>query len=149
MAKVLAYLRRHGHSEEARRLLEAGEAGYPGEEDFPAIAAVAGFSFSVLQDTIRDELVYASELGPVRLTVRRHYIGDGSGKLSPHFGIVSHDPPLIKVYEELPAFRLDAYRDFLQSCMRADRSIGNTALIGMLEETHGVSAKNGTYIRQP
>ena len=28
--------------------------------------------------------------------------------------------------------------------MRADRSIGNTALIGLLEETHGVSAKNGT-----
>ena len=100
-AKVVALLRRDGHSKEARRLLEAGEAGYPDEEDFPAIAAVAGFSFSILQDTIRDELVYASELGPVRMTVRRHYIRDGSGKLSPHFDIVSYDPTINKVYEEL------------------------------------------------
>ena len=97
-----------------------------------------------MQEAIREPLVYGSEHGPVMLTVRRHHVADGEGHLSPHYDIISYDAPAILSYEELTAGRLDGYREFLQSCISADPSIGTTQLIGMLETTHAVSAQTRT-----
>ena len=83
------------------------------EEDSAYIAGEAGISFVVVQKDMRRPLVYASELGTVQLTVRRHYISDGAGHLSPHYDVISYETPTIKSYEELAATTLDAYRDFL------------------------------------
>ena len=132
-------------SKQAARLNELGSAGYPDEEDFAHFAAEAGFSFAIVQDTIPEPLVYGSELGPVCLTVRRHYVKDGEGHLSPHYDVISYVAPTIKTYETLGSKLLDSsYKDFLCSALCADRTMGNTALIGMLEAEHGVSAKVST-----
>ena len=139
-AKVAARLRDDGLSEQATRLLQSGSAGYPDEPDFAAIAAVAGFSFAIVQDTIPEPLVYGSELGRVRMTLRRHFVADGAGHRSPHYDIVSYEWRPQPSYESLPSYRLDAYSHFLQSCIQADATIGNTALVEMLERDHGVSA---------
>ena len=84
--KLVAGLSREADalSKQAARLNEPGSAGYPDEEDFAHFAAEAGFSFAIVQDTIPEPLVYGSELGPVCLTVRRHYVKDGEGHESPH-----------------------------------------------------------------
>ena len=131
-------------SKQAARLNEPGSAGYPDEEDFAHFAAEAGFSFAIVQDTIPEPLVYGSELGPVCLTVRRHDVKDGEGHESPHYDVISHLAPTIKTYEELGSKLLDGYKDFLCRALFADPTIGNTALIGMLEAEHGVSAKVST-----
>jgi hypothetical protein len=141
--RIVARIRRDGLSGQAARLLKLGSAGYPDEPDFAYFVAEAGFSFAVVQDTMPAPLVYGSELGPVRLTVRRHYITDGGGHESPHYDVISYEAPAIKTYEELTATKLDGYKDFLSSAICADASIGNTQLIDMLEEKHGVSAKVG------
>ena len=89
-AKVVARLRDAGLSEQATRLLLPGSAGYPDEPDFAAIAAEAGFSFAIVQEGIPAPLVYGSEHGRVRMTVRRHSVADGAGHLSPHYDITSY-----------------------------------------------------------
>ena len=144
--KLVAGLSREADalSKQAARLNEPGSAGYPDEEDFAHFAAEAGFSFAIVQDTIPEPLVYGSELGPVCLTVRRHYVKDGEGHESPHYDVISHVAPTIKTYEELGSKLLDGYKDFLCRALFADPTIGNTALIGMLEAEHGVSAKVST-----
>ena len=76
-----------GLSTQAARLNEQGSAGYPDEEDFAYFVAEAGFSFGIVQDTIPEPLVYGSELGPICLTVRRCYVEDGEGHLSPHYDV--------------------------------------------------------------
>ena len=131
-------------SKQAARLNEPGSAGYPDEEDFAYFVAEAGFSFAIVQDTIPEPLVYGSELGPVCLTVRRHYVKDGEGHSSPHYDVISYVAPTIKTYEKLGSKLLDGYKDFLCSALCADRTIGNTALIEMLEAEHGVSAAVST-----
>ena len=50
----------------------------------------------------------------------------------------------MRTYEELGSKRLDGYKDFLCSVLCANPTIGHTALIGMLEAEHGVSAKVST-----
>lgn len=141
---VVARIRREGLSAQAARLVKQGSPGYPAEEDFPHFAAGTYFPFATVQDTMPPLLVYGSELRPIRLTLRRRYVTDGQGHRSHHYDVISCEAPTIKTYEELTATKLDRLREFLQSCMRADRSIGNTALIGMLEETHGAPATNRT-----
>ena len=89
--KVVARLRDRGQLTQAKRLLKSGSAGYPGEREFAAIADEAGLSFAIVQDGIRDPLVYGSEHGHVRLTVRRHFVGDGNGHESPHYDIISYE----------------------------------------------------------
>ena len=89
-------------------------------------------------------LVYGSELGPVRLTVRRHFSMDGAGHESPHYDVISYEAPAIMAYEELTATKLNAYMDFRGHIIAADRTIGNTQLISLLEEQHRVSAKTTT-----
>jgi hypothetical protein len=131
-------------SEEADRLLDEGEAGYPDEDSFPYIAAEVGYSFALVQDGLAAPLVYGSEHGAVRLTIRRHDVTDGAGHSSPHFDIISYDKADTPAYEELGGDRLDPYHDFLQSCLLAERTIGNTALIQKLEAAYGVSCKNST-----
>ena len=42
----------------ARRLLKLGSGGYPDEEDFVVVVQVVGISFAIVQDGIRDVLVY-------------------------------------------------------------------------------------------
>ena len=79
LEKVAARLRDAGLSEQATRLLLPGSAGYPDEPDFAAIAAEAGFSFAIVQEGIPAPLVYGSEHGRVRMTVRRHSVADGAG----------------------------------------------------------------------
>ncbi len=130
-------------SKQAARLNELGSAGYPDEEDFPHFAAECG-SFAIVQDAILEPLVYGSELGPVCLTLRRHYVKDGEGHSSPHYDVISYVAPTMQTYEELGSKLLDGYKDFLCSALCADPTMGNTALIGMLEAEHGVSAKVST-----
>ena len=86
-------------------------------------------------------LVYGSELGPIRLTVRLHKVADGAGHLSDHYDVISYEAPTTVALEELTAKKLDAYKDFLVNAISADSAIGNTELITMLEERHGVAAK--------
>ena len=50
----------------------------------------------------------------------------------------------MRTYEELGSKKLDGYEEFLCSVLCADPTIGHTALIGMLEAEHGVSAKVST-----
>ena len=140
--KIVTQLRADIKPERASRLLKLGSGGYPDEEDFAGVVEVLGISFAIVQDEIRDPLVYGSDRGPVKLTMRRHFVADGEGHCSARFDILSYDTPDILSYEELTMDRLDGYSEFLQTCLRADPSIGNTALIGMLETTHAVSAKN-------
>ena len=47
-------------------------------------------------------------------------------------------------YESLTSDRLDAYSHFLQSCIQADATIANTALVEKLEREHSVSASTST-----
>ena len=131
-------------SKQAARLNQPGTAGYPDEEDFAYFVAEVGLSFAVVQDTIPEPLVYGSELGPICLTVRRCYVEDGGGHLSPHFDVISCEAPTMRTYEELGSKKLDGYKDFLCSVLCADPTIGHTALIGLLEAEHGVSAKVST-----
>jgi len=135
---------RWGKFDQADRLMESGSAGYPDEEDFQYFAKEVGYSFAIVQAPILEPLVYGSELGPVCLTVRRLFTADGEGHLSPHYDVVSYEAPTILTFEELGAKKLDAYKEFLLNAIRADSGIGNTELIAMLEETHGVSAKTST-----
>ena len=86
-------------------------------------------------------LVHGSQLGPVCLTVRRHFIADGAGRLSPHYDVISYEAPTIMTYEELAASKLDGYKTFLCGAISAEPTTGNTQLINMLEENHCVSAK--------
>ena len=131
-------------SKQAARLSQYGSAGYPDEEDFAYFVAEAGFSFAIVQDIVPEPLVYGSELGPVCLTVRRHYVKDGEGHPSPHYDVISYVAPTFKTYEKLGSKLLDGYTDFLCSALCADRTIGTTALTEMLEAEHGVSAAVST-----
>ena len=65
--------------EEADRLLNEGDAGYPDEDSFQYFAAHVGYSFALVQDGLRAPLVYGSEHGAMRLTIRRHHVTDGAG----------------------------------------------------------------------
>ena len=56
--------------------------------------------------------------------------------------MISYEPQSILTYESLGVDRLDAYKAFLSDVISADRTIGNTARIGVLEEAHGVSSTN-------
>ena len=47
-------------SEEAYRLLDEGEAGYPDEDSFPYIATEVGYSFALVQGGLQAPLVYGS-----------------------------------------------------------------------------------------
>ena len=67
---------------------------------------------------------------------------DGAGHLSPPSDVISYEPPAILRYGSLGVDKLDAYKVVLSDVIRADRTIGNTALIGMLGEAHGVSSTN-------
>ena len=124
--------------------MQPGSEGYPDEEDFAAVAEVAQISFAIVQEGIREPLVYGSEHGPVKLTMRRHFVADGAGHLSPHFDIISYEGLEILSYEEVGLHGLDNYSEFLQSCLRADPSSGNTAVIPMLTSAYAVSAKDST-----
>ena len=142
--RVAARIRRESLLTQAARLLKLGAAGYPNEKDFAYLAAEAGFSFAIVQASMPAPLVYGSELGPIGITVRRHFIADGERHLSPRYDVISYEAPLIMAYEELTATKLDGYKAFLCWAISAEPTIGNTELTNMLEEKHGVSAKNGT-----
>ena len=86
--RIFARIRRDGLSGQAARLLKLGLAGYPDEPDFAYFVAEAGFSFAIVQDAMPAPLVYGSELGPVRLTVRRLFTTDGAGHDSPHYDVI-------------------------------------------------------------
>ena len=90
-----------------------GPQGYPDEEDFAYIAAEAGFSIALVQDTIPKPLIYGAELGLVMLTMRRLYLEDGAGGKQPHYDVVSSDDVLYPSYEEIGMWELDMYTDFL------------------------------------
>ena len=101
--KIVWAMRRDKLSEAVGRLVKGGAEGYPDEEDFKYFAKVAGFSFAIVQAPIREPLVYGSELGPVRLTVRLHKVADGAGHLSDHYDVISYEAPTIISFEELNA----------------------------------------------
>ena len=142
--RIVASIRHDGFAEQAARLNKLGSGGYPDEEDYKYFVAEVGFSFAIVQDTISAPLVYGSERGPVQLTLRRCYVTHGQGHQPRHYNIVSYEAPAIKTYHELTFSRLDGYKDFLCQALSADRTIGNTQLINLLEEEHGVSAKTST-----
>ena len=120
--KVYRRIREDKLFDQAERLMKSGAEGYPDEPDFKYFAAVAGFSFSIVQAPIHEPLVYGS--GPVCLKLRRHEVADGAGHLSPHFDIISYEAPAILEYESLGVAKLDAYRDFLSATISADATIG-------------------------
>ena len=73
----------------------------PDEPDFDYLAAVAGFSFEVLQKGVYHRMVYGPELGPVKLVVRRHQIVDGAGVKQWHYDVVSREDVASPSYEEI------------------------------------------------
>ena len=97
--KIYQLMKRHGKHEDADRIMQAGEYGYPDESDFIYFAEEAGFAFAVVSDI--PTRVYGSQFGPVCLTVRRHYVKDGAGHPSPHFDVISYTAPAIPEYESL------------------------------------------------
>jgi hypothetical protein len=78
------------------------------------------------------------------LTVRKHFIADGEGHLSPHYDVISYDATLFPEYESLGVDKLESYKDFLSAAISACPTIGNTELINMLEQKHGVTATNSS-----
>ena len=82
--------------------------------------------------------------GPVKLILRRHYIKDGAGKEQPHYDVVARDDVLYPSYEEIGLLELDLYTPDLVQWISEDPTIGNTALIGKLEDLYAVSPKTST-----
>ena len=107
--KIYRRIRQDKLFKQADRLMKPGADGYPDEEDFYYFAAVAGFSFAIVQEPLLEPLVYGSQFGPVRLTLRRHEVADGAGHLSPHYDIISYEAPTILEYESLGVAKLNAY----------------------------------------
>ena len=49
---------------------------------------------------------------PFRGENRKHFPTDGDGHLSPHFSVISYEPPSFLTYESLGVDKLDAYKAF-------------------------------------
>ena len=137
--KVWMKLLEAGQRTSWERLHRDGPEGYPDEEDFPYVAAAAGLCFRVVQEGIRLRMVYGD--GPVKLILRRHYIKDGAGEEQPHYDVVARDDVLYPSYEEIGLLELDLYTPDLVQWISEDPTIGNTTLIGKLEDLYAVSPK--------